>query len=300
MLRAVQETKDLLKFAEDSKMSPNTIMFIRNARDKVDGALKEFAVRQEQEKQAEERKKGVAPVPTSLTDKEIGVKTLKGEAKACNIKKHTAEELPKLLAAGKVDLKKPFIVTGGMPHLDALRRAFTAEELLKNTEVQLRYLSPVKAKERRSFDKQQQQQVPEDEQLEYSLVSMDKYFINCFNLKAKPDFRKNGGADTEHCEQTVAAALIHNNATFLAQHFAAGVAGQMAFLQAMEPGRREFAKRASSTLQPLVDLKQGGNLEVVLQRAAADSFTFGPAGSGEQLRQEQVPFCDALVHGKRQ
>ena len=48
-------------------------------------------------------------------------------------------------------------------------------------------------------------QVPEDEQLEYSLVTMDKYFINCFNLKAKPDFRKNGGADTEHCEQTVAA-----------------------------------------------------------------------------------------------
>ena len=29
-------------------------------------------------------------------------------------------------------------------------------------------------------------------QLEYSLVTMDKYFMNCFNLKAKPDFRKNG------------------------------------------------------------------------------------------------------------
>ena len=153
----MQETKDLLKFAEDAKMSPNTIMFIRNARDKVDGALKEFAVRQEQEKLAEERKKGTSPVPTSLTDKDIGVKALKGEAKKCNIKKHAADELPKLLAAGKVDLKKPFIVTGGMPHLDVLRRAFTAEELLKNTDVQLRYLSPVKAKERRSFDQQQQQ-----------------------------------------------------------------------------------------------------------------------------------------------
>ena len=32
---SVQETKELLKFAEDKKMSPNTIMFIRNARDKV-------------------------------------------------------------------------------------------------------------------------------------------------------------------------------------------------------------------------------------------------------------------------
>ena len=241
--KALQETKDLLKFAEDNKMSPNTVMFIRNARDKVEGALAEFAKRQVEEKAAEERKKGTSPVPTSLTDKDIGVKSLKRGAKKCNIKKHAAGDLPSLLEQGKVDLKKPFIVTGGMPHLDTLRRAFTSEELLKNTEVQLRYLSPVKAKERRTFD-QQQQQVSDDEQLEYSLVTMDKYFINCFNLKAKPDFRKSGGADTEHCEQTVAANLIHSNTTFLATNFAAGVAGQMGFLQAMEPGRREFARRA--------------------------------------------------------
>jgi len=293
--KALAETKELLKFAEEKKMSPNTQMFIRNARDKVDGALKEFAKRQVEEKAAEERKKGVAPIPKTLTDKEIGVKSLKGEAKKCNIKKHGADELPKLLAAGKVDLKKPFIVTGGMPHLDTLRRAFTSDELLKNTEVQLRYLSPVKAKEKRSFDQQQQQQMPDDEQLEYSLVTMDKYFMNCFNLKAKPDFRKNGGADTEHCEQTVAAALIHSNTTFISEMFAAGVAGELAFLQAMEPGRREFAKRASA-MQGLVEK---GNLEAQLQRSTSDSFTFGPAGSGEQLRQEQVPFADALVHGKR-
>jgi len=159
----VQETKELLKFAEDNKMSPNTVMFIRNARDKVDNALKEFAKRQVEEKEAEERKKGVSPVPTALTNKDIGVKSLKGEAKKCNIKKHDAAKLPALLADGKVDLKKPFIVTGGMPQLDTLRRAFTSEELLKNTEVQLRYLSPVKAKERRTFD-QQQQQVQDDEQ----------------------------------------------------------------------------------------------------------------------------------------
>ena len=54
---AVQETKELLKFAEDNKMSPNTVMFIRNARDKVDNALKEFAKRQAEEKEAEEARK---------------------------------------------------------------------------------------------------------------------------------------------------------------------------------------------------------------------------------------------------
>jgi len=55
--QALAESKELLKFAEDKKMSPNTQMFIRNARDKVDGALKEFANRQIDEKAAEDRKK---------------------------------------------------------------------------------------------------------------------------------------------------------------------------------------------------------------------------------------------------
>jgi hypothetical protein len=86
--------------------------------------------------------------------------------------------------------------------------------------------------------------VPDDEQLEYSLVSMEKYFINCFNLKAKPDFRKNGGADTEHCEQTVAAALLHSNSSFLGEHFAPGVAGHLAFLQAgLVSGSERFSQR---------------------------------------------------------
>jgi len=52
----------------------------------------------------------------------------------------------------------------------------------------------------------------------------------------------------------------------------------------MEPGRREFARRATE-MQGLIDK---GNLAALLQRATSDSFTFGPAGSGEQLRQEQV------------
>ena len=56
---------------------------------------------------------------------------------------------------------------------------------------QVRYLSPVKAKEKRSFDKQQQQGQPE-EQMEYQMISTEKYLVNCFNLRAKPDFRRLG------------------------------------------------------------------------------------------------------------
>ncbi|KAJ1478739.1 hypothetical protein T484DRAFT_1816722 [Baffinella frigidus] len=59
---------------------------------------------------------------------------------------------------------------------------YTSETLMQNLEVQLRYLSPVKAKEKRTFDKQESAG-PEDEQLEYSSVTMEKYFQNCFNFK---------------------------------------------------------------------------------------------------------------------
>lgn len=89
----------------------------------------------------------------------------------------------------------------GVNSLEDMKRQFTAETLMMNTEAQLRYLSPAKAKAGRSFDKQQGGQVPDEERLEYSMVGVDKYFVNCFNFKAKPDFRKSGGADTEHCEQ---------------------------------------------------------------------------------------------------
>mmetsp|Transcript_38210 Transcript_38210/g.120330 ORF Transcript_38210/g.120330 Transcript_38210/m.120330 type:complete len:349 (-) Transcript_38210:74-1120(-) len=124
---------------------------------------------------------------------------------------------------------------------------------------------------------------------------MEKYFMNCFNLKAKPDFRKNGGADTEHCEQTVAAALLASNTTVF-KVFEKGVAGELAWLQQMEPGREWFAAKAAD-LQSLVSDKV--DLKANLQKSSSNFFTFGPAGSGEQLRQESIPFSDGLVHGKR-
>lgn len=40
------------------------------------------------------------------------------------------------------------------------------------------------------------------------MVSFERYFANCFNLRAKPDFRKKAGSDTEYCEQTVPAAPL--------------------------------------------------------------------------------------------
>jgi len=292
--RALVETRELLKFAEEKGMAKNTIMFIRTAGDKVEGTLKEFAKLKEEEETAEARKAKAGPAPlVFIHDKEIAVRPLKSDgAKKCNIKRYKAGELEGLLGAGKIDLKKPFIVTDAIPVLDDLRRQYTSETLMQNLEVQLRYLSPVKAKEKRTFDKQESAG-PEDEQLEYSSVTMEKYFQNCFNFKAKPDFRKTGGADTEHCEQSVAASLLQAaNATVPTN----GVAGQLGWLQMLEPGRDKFVSRAAD-LQDLVNPK--ADLKSSLQRGSSKFFVFGPAGSGEQLRQEGSAFADGLVHGKR-
>ncbi len=65
-------------------MSPNMLMFVRTAVDKIESTLKEFEKRKQLEAAAEERKKTSAPAPAIFTDKEISVKPLKGEgAKVC-------------------------------------------------------------------------------------------------------------------------------------------------------------------------------------------------------------------------
>ena len=69
-----------------------------------------------------------------------------------------------------------------------------------HTEVTLEYFTPAVSKQKRTFDEQQNS----PQEWEHNDVSVERYFVNCFNLRAKPDFRKRGGAQTEHCEQDVA------------------------------------------------------------------------------------------------
>jgi len=291
--QALSETTALVEHAEANKMCKNTIMLLRAARDKVAAALDDLKKRIKEEERKEALKKTQPPAPASFTDASIGVKALKSDgAKKCNIKKYPSTEIGALLEAGKIDLKKPFIVTGGVPGLEEQKALFTSDILMKNTVSQLRYLSPVKAKERRSFD-QQQQQVPDDEQLEYSMVSVEKYFVNCFNHKAKPDFRKSGGADTEHCEQQVPAAYLTNSSEGFRFTTTAATLG---WLQKLDQGRSEFLSRVQD-LQPLVNPKV--ELSGSLAKGSSRYLVFGPSGSGEQLRQEGTPFVDGLVHGKR-
>ena len=75
----MNESRALLEFAQEKKMSPNMLMFVRTAVDKIESTLKEFEKRKLLEAAAEERKKTNSPAPAIFTDKEISVKPLKGE-----------------------------------------------------------------------------------------------------------------------------------------------------------------------------------------------------------------------------
>lgn len=290
----------MLQFAKDKKMNQNMQMFIRTASGKIQESLATIAKMQEEAAATKERdakKKDTDPVAFSTVaghkpdfDTQVGVKRLKGSgAKNSNVKKYTAAKVTKLLATGKVNLKKPFLVSGGVQELEELQRKFTALGLKGNKDAQVRYLSPVKAKEKRSFDKQQQQGQPE-EQMEYQMISTEKYLVNCFNLRAKPDFRRLGGTQTEHCETELPVSAVDSDMA----DFQLSPVSSIALYAPLEKSKQAFAAKAGE-LEKLA----GAGLKQKLSQGASSNFVFGPSGSGEQLRQAGHAFVDGLIHGKK-
>jgi len=180
-----------------------------------------------------------------------------------------------------------------MTDLESLRHKWTAMTLLQNhTDVKVRYLSPVKAKQRRSFDKDKQNNP--NEELEYSQITLENYFVNCFNLRGKPDFRRLGGAQTEHCEMKVPATQM--DAKHAKTYKFKPLGGELDGFGALEEGRSSFSEHASD-FQPLVHEKM--DIGSHLSQSSSQSFVFGSSGSGEQLLQAEKPFVDGLIHGKK-
>jgi len=156
----------------------------------------------------------------------------------------------------------------------------------------VRYLTPVNAKKKRSFDKEKNNN-PNEEEMEHLLIPLEKYFVNCFNLRGKPDFRRLGGAQTEHCEMSVPASQMDPK---MSEYNIKAVSETLGGFKQLEAGRSAFAAKAGD-LQPLVFEKL--DIQRHLQQSSSHSFVFGSSGSGEQLRQEGKSFVDALIHGKR-
>jgi len=306
-LESKKDWEELLRYAREKKMNANTVMFVRTASDKIQKTLDEFEkIKKDKEAEkakAEAAKASSGPAPPAVFttvaghspdfNTQVGVKALKSSgSKRKNVLRYRASEVPQLLKRGKIDLSKPFLVTDGVNELESLRQKWTALNMLHNhTDVKVRYLSPVKAKERRSFDKQQNNNP--NEELEYVMISLEKYFVNCFNLRGKPDFRKLGGAQTEHCEMSVPASQMDPG---MSEYKLKAVSDTLGGFTALEAGRTEFSE-AVSDFQPMVPEKL--ELQRHLQQSSSHFFTFGSSGSGEQLRQEQKSFVDGLIHGKR-
>jgi len=305
-LKAEKEWQAVLKFARDQKMTANTIMMLRTASDKITNTLKEFnkikaekeafAAKEKAKQEAGTKQPAVFTVVAGHSpdfNTQIGVKPLKSKgSKRKNVLRYRASEVAGLLAKGKIDLNKPFLITDGVHNLDELREAWTAAKMLKeHTDVKVRYLSPVKAKQRRSFDKEKNNNP--NEELEWSHISLENYFVNCFNLRGKPDFRRLGGAQTEHCEMKVPASAMDPK---MSSYKVKSLGGHLGGYGALEEGRSAFVTRAKD-LQPLVHEKL--DIQTQLGQSQSNFFVFGSSGSGEQLRQEERPFVDGLIHGKR-
>ena len=211
-----EKTRDdaeaLLAHAVANGMGTSVQLLLRGAVDKVKRSLLELEAKQATESKAAETK-DEGP-PQTLTNTSVGVRALKSTfakpKKANAMKRMTVADFAKAVEDGKAAslLKKPLIVEGGVGALDELRSLLSAEALMGHTEITLEYFTPAVSKQKRTFEENQQPQ-----EWEHNDVSVERYFVNCFNLRAKPDFRKRGGAQTEHCEQDVGVLCRNQNLT---------------------------------------------------------------------------------------
>ena len=146
----------------------------------------------------------------ALTEKPIAVKPLKvsmAAKKDIKVKRYSLAEAVRLLQSKKLNLKSPFVITKGVAELETLQAKLTAEQFIALQDARIRYYAPVVAKKTRSFD-QQQQQPQDQEEYEVQVISLEDWFRECFNLGARPDFRRMPGYGTEHCEQMLDSATL--------------------------------------------------------------------------------------------
>jgi len=281
------DAEALLKHAVANGMGTSVQLLLRGAVDKVKRSLLELEAKQATESKAAETK-DEGP-PQTLTNATVGVRSLKSTfakpKKSNAMKRMTVSDFAKAVEDGKAAslLKKPLIVENGVGALDELRSLLSAEALMGHTDITLEYFTPAVSKQKRTFDEQQNS----PQEWEHNDVSVERYFVNCFNLRAKPDFRKRGGAQTEHCEQDVAwSTFFGGNATGILTD-SLKVAG--AALDA-DLGRTRFLLKA---------VANGVDAAKMALKSASTRLVVGPAGAGEHLRQQPTPLVDGLVHGER-
>ena len=181
-----EKTRDdaeaLLAHAVANGMGTSVQLLLRGAVDKVKRSLLELEAKQATESKAAETK-DEGP-PQTLTNATVGVRALKSTfakpKKSNAMKRMTVADFAKSVEDGKAAslLKKPLIVEGGVGSLDELRSLLSAEALMGHTDITLEYFTPAVSKQKRTFDEQQNS----PQEWEHNDVSVERYFVNCFNL----------------------------------------------------------------------------------------------------------------------
>eukprot|EP00439_Symbiodinium_sp_Y106_P056110 s707_g7.t2 len=247
-------------------------------------------------------------VPKDFTPPKYRVKAMpKLNAKKITVKKMTAVDLAKRLEEGKdpcnmdINFKEPMLITNATSLFapgawDEVRRHWTAMRMMEDPylekEFRIEYWPQDKARAR-MVGNQLHMEEPE-------MIPFSRYVVNCFHgTPAKP---KLPGQNTEHCEQTVDAQSMVHNTTELEQLriFKTLVLTKIEnALPHMAEFRRNLLEAAGDELKAVIG-KGADRWKRNKGRLSYQYFTFGPSGSGANLRPENgLPFFDVLLHGSK-
>eukprot|EP00435_Cladocopium_sp_Y103_P027248 s1216_g6.t1 len=284
-----EQIQQLLSHAKQMKYEGNVQRFLENMVNQVQKVI-------ETAKVVEEKKS--TEVPKEFTPPKYRVKAMpKLNAKKITVKKMTAADLAKRLEEGKdLNFKEPMLITNATTLFspgawDEVRRHWTATRLMEDThlekEFRVEYWPQDKARAR-LVGNQLHMEEPE-------MIPFSRYVINCFHgTPAKP---KLPGQNTEHCEQTVDAQSMVRNLTELEQ---LQIFRQIEnALPHMAEFRRKLLEAAGDELKSIIP-KGAERWKRNQGRLSYQYFTFGPSGSGANLRPENgLPFFDVLLHGSK-
>lgn len=237
-------------------------------------------------------------VPKDFTPPKYRVKAMpKLNAKKITVKKMTAVDLAKRLEEGKdINFKEPMLITNATSLFapgawDEVRRHWTAMRMMEDPylekEFRIEYWPQDKARAR-MVGNQLHMEEPE-------MIPFSRYVVNCFHgTPAKP---KLPGQNTEHCEQTVdAQSMVHNTTELEQLRIFKKIENA---LPHMAEFRRNLLEAAGDELKAVIG-KGADRWKRNKGRLSYQYFTFGPSGSGANLRPENgLPFFDVLLHGSK-
>lgn len=284
-----ESISSVLEYAKEKKLAQNVLRFLENTAQQTSKMLDAAAIVAE---------KKLTEVPKEFTPTKYRVKAMpKLAVKKTTVKKISAEDLQKRLEQGKdMNFAEPMLVTNTTALFEAgawdnVKRHWFAsriaedEHLEKNTRIE--YWQPEKARAR-LVGNQLQMEEPE-------LIPFSRWLVVCFaGSPAKP---KLPGQNTEHCEQTVAATSMIQNASELKE---LDIFPQ---IKNALPAQSEFRRRLLAAGSEEIDAilgKGGKNWKKKQGGMAHQYFVFGPSGSGDKLHAENgLPFYDILLHGSR-